>query len=152
PGVLVLSRMTGAAETMEEALRVNPHNIDGVAQTLHHALTLPAEDRLARMRALQQRERDHDVLTWCNQFLEAATTTPANLVPVGPDDFQRWIGRFARGWPLVVFLDYDGTLAEITRHPSEAHLSSGMREALAACSARVDTELVIVSGRAIGDV
>src|SRR5262249_34123254 len=71
PGVLVLSRMAGAAETMEEALRVNPYNVDGVAESLHRALTLPAEDRLARMRALQQRERDHDVLAWCRQFLEA---------------------------------------------------------------------------------
>ncbi len=151
PGVLVLSHMTGAAETMEEALRVNPHNIDGVAEALHLALTMPTEDRLARMRALQQRERDHDVIAWCDQFLEAAAT-PATLVPVGPEDFERWIGRFARGWPLVVFLDYDGTLAEIARRPSEAHLSTGMRAALSACAARADTELAIVSGRSIDDV
>src|SRR5204863_8093666 len=61
-------------------------------------------------------------------------------------------GRFAQGWPLVVFLDYDGTLAEIAPHPAEAQLSSGMREALAACATRGDTELVIMSGRALDDV
>jgi trehalose 6-phosphate synthase/phosphatase len=152
PGVLVLSRMAGAAETMEEALRVNPHNVDGVAEALHRALTLPAEDRLARMRALQKREREHDVLAWSEQFIAAAAAPASTLAPVRPEDFERWIGRFARGWPLVVFLDYDGTLAEIARHPAEAQLSTGMREALAACAARRDTDLVIVSGRALDDV
>ncbi|TMA33866.1 MAG: bifunctional alpha,alpha-trehalose-phosphate synthase (UDP-forming)/trehalose-phosphatase [Deltaproteobacteria bacterium] len=152
PGVLVLSQMTGAAETMEEALRVNPYNLDGVAETLHRALTLPAEDRLARMRALQKRERDQDVLAWCAKFLEAAGTPASTLAPVGAGDFERWIGRQTRGWPLVVFLDYDGTLAEIARRPSEAQLSASMREALAACAARGDTDLVIVSGRALADV
>lgn len=152
PGVLVLSRMTGAAETMEEALRVNPYNVDGVAEALHRALLLPAEDRLARMRALQQRERDHDVLAWCNQFLDAAAAPARTLAPVGPEDFERWIGPLARRWPLVVFLDYDGTLAEIAPHPTLARLSTSMRAALAACAARRDTELVIVSGRALGDV
>ncbi|HKA15555.1 MAG TPA: bifunctional alpha,alpha-trehalose-phosphate synthase (UDP-forming)/trehalose-phosphatase [Myxococcota bacterium] len=152
PGVLVLSRMAGAAETMEEALRVNPYHLDGVAETLHRALTLPAEDRLARMRALQKRERDHDVMAWCTQFLEAAGTPVSTIAPVGAEDFERWIGRPTRGWPLVVFLDYDGTLAEIARRPSEAQLSTGMRAALAACAARGDTDLVIVSGRSLVDV
>src|SRR5262249_39021771 len=102
---------------------------------------------------LQQRERDHDVLAWCEQFLAAATAPASTLAPVGPEDFERWIGRFARGWPLVVFLDYDGTLAEVARHPAEAQLSSSMREALSACAARGgDTELVILSGRALDDV
>jgi trehalose 6-phosphate synthase/phosphatase len=152
PGVLVLSRMAGAAETMDEALRVNPYNVDGVAEALHRALTLPDDDRIARMRALQKRERDHDVHRWCEEFIAAAGAPAITLAPVRPEDFERWIGRFARGWPLVVFLDYDGTLAEIARHPAEAQLSAGMREALAACAARKDTELVIVSGRALDDV
>jgi trehalose 6-phosphate synthase/phosphatase len=152
PGVLVLSRLAGAAETMEEALRVNPYNVDGVAEALHRALMLPAEDRLARMRALQQRERDHDVLAWCNQFLASAAAPRGALAPVGPEDFERWIGPLARRWPLVVFFDYDGTLAEIAPHPTLAQLSPSMREALATCAARSDTELVIVSGRALSDV
>jgi trehalose 6-phosphate synthase/phosphatase len=152
PGVLVLSRLAGASETMEEALRVNPYDVDGVAEALHRALVMPADDRLARMRALQQRERDHDVLTWCGQFLDAAAAPASTLAPVGPADFERWIGRLARRWPLVVFLDYDGTIAEIAPHPTQALLSAGMRTALAACAARRDTELAIVSGRSLADV
>jgi trehalose 6-phosphate synthase/phosphatase len=104
------------------------------------------------MRALQQRERSHDVLAWSRSFLEAASRPATTLVPVGADDFERWIGGFARGWPLAVFLDYDGTLAEISQHPAQARLSDSMRAALAACAARGDTDLVIVSGRALEDV
>ena len=91
-------------------------------------------------------------LAWCNQFLDAAAAPARTLAPVGPEDFERWIGPLARRWPLVVFLDYDGTLAEIAPHPTLARLSTSMRDALAACAARGDTELVIVSGRALGDV
>jgi trehalose 6-phosphate synthase/phosphatase len=40
PGVLILSRMAGAAETMREALLVNPYDIDENAEAIHRALTM----------------------------------------------------------------------------------------------------------------
>jgi len=72
PGVLVLSRMAGAAETMPEALRVNPYDIDNVAYALHRALTMPERERAERMNALRQRERDNDVHAWTRRFLDTA--------------------------------------------------------------------------------
>jgi trehalose 6-phosphate synthase len=43
-GVLVLSRFTGAAEELSDALQFNPYGIDEFAETLHRALTMPVED------------------------------------------------------------------------------------------------------------
>ena len=152
PGVLVLSRMAGAAERMPEALQVNPYNLDSVARRMHEALTMSPEERLTRMRALQLRERRNDVHMWMKSFLGAAERPQTGLGPLQPKDFERWLGDFIDGRRLAIFLDYDGTLAEIARHPSEALLGPRMREVLGACVKRRDTDVSIVSGRAVDDV
>jgi trehalose 6-phosphate synthase/phosphatase len=72
PGVLVLSELAGAAESMREALLVNPHDVDGTAEVVHTALGLAPEERAWRMRALRDRERQHDVHAWLADFLDAA--------------------------------------------------------------------------------
>jgi len=72
PGVLVLSQLAGAAETMREALRVNPYDLERTADQVHRALTMPTEERRSRMKTLQARERAHDVHAWVASFLEAA--------------------------------------------------------------------------------
>ena len=41
PGVLILSPFTGAGETMHEALIANPLEAYSLADTIHHALTMP---------------------------------------------------------------------------------------------------------------
>lgn len=72
PGVLVLSRLAGAAETMREALRVNPYDVEKTADTLHRALCMPLAERRQRMEALRERERRADVHGWVSDFLAAA--------------------------------------------------------------------------------
>lgn len=69
PGVLILSHMAGAAETMDEAIHVNPYNIAGTADALHRALSMPEEERRRRLDALQKREQRYNVHAWARQFL-----------------------------------------------------------------------------------
>jgi trehalose 6-phosphate synthase/phosphatase len=152
PGVLVLSRMAGAAETMHEALRVNPYNVDGMAENLHRALTMNREERGARMLALQQRERRYEVHRWVDAFLSSARARPAPMRPLTDADFASWLGEFLRDWPLALFLDYDGTLSPIADRPSEALLAPEMRELLATCARRPDSDVTVVSGRSLQDV
>jgi len=152
PGVLVLSRMAGASDTMQEALRVNPYNVDSVADVLHQALEMPHDQREARLRALQRREKRHDLAEWLEVFLAAANEPPDQMEPVREDDFEAWIGPFVGVRPLSVFLDFDGTLVPIASHPSMVQLSDGMRELLESCITRKDTDVTIVSGRSLGDI
>ncbi len=152
PGVLILSRMAGAAETMREALRLNPYNIESVAEALLRALEMPRDEREARMRALQRRERKHDLGEWLDHFISRASEPRRSMRPVAKDDFESWIGAFAGKHSLAVFLDFDGTLASIASHPSLVKIGDGMREALERCSTRDDTDLAIVSGRGLSDV
>jgi trehalose 6-phosphate synthase len=70
PGVLVLSRFCGAAETMLEALQVNPYDIDHTARTIHEALVMPTKERRRRSRALLEDVRTNTAQRWCDGFLE----------------------------------------------------------------------------------
>lgn len=151
-GVLVLSRLAGAAESMREALLVNPYNIDETADALHRALTMEEDERRSRMAALRKRERRGTVEVWLRDFLQAAAAEPAGLRLPTEQDFKRWLGGFLAGSRLALFLDYDGTLTPLCERPEQAVLSAEMREALSACASRPDTEVVIVSGRAIREV
>ncbi len=152
PGVLVLSRLAGAAETMREALQVNPYDTDSVALKLHQALTMPVADRRDRIAALQARERRRDVNQWLDGFLAAAREPRLRFRPTTEAEFDAWLGDYLRAHPLALFLDYDGTLAPIVRRPEEAAIPDATLEALRRCAARGDTDITVVSGRSIDDI
>ena len=152
PGVLILSELAGAADSMHEAIRVNPYDSDALAEALHQALVMDPEERTARMRALQRRERRGDVHAWLDTLLRVASSPPARFRPVQPADVAMWLEPHLAGVRAALFLDYDGTLAPIVRQPSEARMSDGMREALAASVKRDDTEVTVLSGRALADL
>jgi trehalose 6-phosphate synthase len=71
PGVLVLSRFAGAAAEMEEALVVNPYDVDGVADAIAQALAMPLAERKERWHALNRRLRRHDITAWRKKFIAA---------------------------------------------------------------------------------
>ena len=71
PGVLVLSKFAGAAEEMEEALMVNPYDVDDMAENLHAALQMPLGERIERQKALLQRIKRHDARHWQASFLDS---------------------------------------------------------------------------------
>lgn len=59
------------------------------------------------------------------------------------------MGRAAR---LLVFLDFDGTLAPLVDHPSQAAIPIATRDALAALSQVPGVLVAVISGRALDDV
>lgn len=71
PGVLVLSRFAGAAEELAGALLVNPLDVDGVAEALHGALTMPLDERIERWGSMMCHLRSNTVTVWRKQFLAA---------------------------------------------------------------------------------
>jgi trehalose 6-phosphate synthase len=77
PGVLILSKFAGAAEELEEALIVNPYNIDDMANAMQAALKMPLRERKRRHVALLDRIRKHDVRYWRKSFLKVLTACSA---------------------------------------------------------------------------
>jgi len=70
-GVLVLSEFAGAADELGSALLINPHDIQGLKDTITRALDMPPAEQGRRMRALRRRVREHDVEDWSQEFLSA---------------------------------------------------------------------------------
>ena len=68
-GVLLLSRFTGAARELHEALIVNPYHIEQSAQALQRALTMPEVEQRERMRSMRSVVRDFNVYRWAGHML-----------------------------------------------------------------------------------
>jgi len=69
PGVLVLSRFAGAARQLKGALLVNPYDIEGTANALARALSMPLEERQERWKLMMDQLLEFDVSRWCKDFL-----------------------------------------------------------------------------------
>jgi trehalose 6-phosphate synthase len=70
PGVLILSRFTGAAvEFKEGALLVNPYDPDSVAAAMARAIAMPVEERQRRHATLYAALLANDISTWGDRFL-----------------------------------------------------------------------------------
>lgn len=90
PGVLVLSRFAGAACELHEALIVNPHDPDEVADAISTACAMPASERRERWHGLMERLQRADIHAWRTDFLQALAsarrTAPATVQPVDAVD------------------------------------------------------------------
>lgn len=80
PGVLILSQFAGAAERMDAALLVNPHDVGGVADAISEAIAMSKEERIERWQALDTQTRNYDVTNWRRNFLDALETVGETTV------------------------------------------------------------------------
>jgi alpha,alpha-trehalose-phosphate synthase [UDP-forming] len=68
-GVLILSAFTGAARELSDALIVNPFAVDEMAEAIHQAVKMPAEERRSRMNRMRAVVAVHNVYRWAANIL-----------------------------------------------------------------------------------
>jgi trehalose 6-phosphate synthase len=83
PGVLVLSRFAGAAQQLDGALRINPHDADAMADAMDRALAMPLAERRERWQSMWAALSDRSPLAWGRGFV-AALLRASSIVAV-PD-------------------------------------------------------------------
>jgi trehalose 6-phosphate synthase len=81
PGVLVLSKFAGAANELETALQVNPHDIDGMARTIALALAMPLTERRIRWEAMMAKLHAGTIQQWFADFVDALQQRAASEKP-----------------------------------------------------------------------
>ena len=82
-GALVLSEFTGAWHELHQSFVCNPHDIEGLKQTILRALRTDDKERRRLMRALRRRVADNDVQRWADRFLTNLDTAPHKTGPKG---------------------------------------------------------------------
>jgi trehalose 6-phosphate synthase len=84
-GVLILSKFTGAAVELRDALVVNPYDIVGVAEAMHRGLEMSRSERRERMQRMRRQVMENNIYRWAANVLgalreirleEANTETP----------------------------------------------------------------------------
>jgi trehalose 6-phosphate synthase len=81
-GVLILSENTGAHEELGPwALSVNPFDLEAQAKAIEQAIEMPADERRARIEAIRDHVRSHDIGAWLETQLA---------------DLDEWSARAAR--------------------------------------------------------
>src|SRR5690606_33076274 len=84
-GVLVLSEFAGASDELKKALRINPHDIDGLKARILDAVNMPYREQQSRMRSLRKRVAEFDVQRWSREFLEALAEATRTRRGTGTD-------------------------------------------------------------------
>jgi trehalose 6-phosphate synthase len=70
-GALVLSKFTGAARELPDAILVNPFDIEEMAEGLYASLTMPPAEQERRMRRMRAQVDDHNIYRWAGMLLSA---------------------------------------------------------------------------------
>ena len=60
-----------AANELDTALIVNPHDIDGMARAIATALSMPLTERRMRYEAMMERLNGHTIQQWFAEFVDA---------------------------------------------------------------------------------
>jgi trehalose 6-phosphate synthase len=68
-GVLILSRFTGAARELAEALLVNPYSVDDMAQAIRLAITMSKKERQRRMSSLRAIVQESNIYSWAGDII-----------------------------------------------------------------------------------
>lgn len=162
---LVVSEFIGCSPSLSGAIRVNPWDIDAVAEALNSALTMSYTEKQLRHEKHYRYISSHDVAYWTRSFiqdLQRACKDHYNnrccgfglglgfrVVSLSPGfrkmRLERIVSAYRTANRRVIFLDYDGTLVpqtSINKSPT-AEVVSVLN---ALCSDPKNT-VFIVSGR-----
>jgi trehalose 6-phosphate synthase len=82
-GVLILSRFTGAARELRDAVLVNPYDIERTADAIRYALEMEPEERTARMQRLRKVVKEQNIYRWAANLIgdlcEVRVENPAGV-------------------------------------------------------------------------
>lgn len=73
-GMLVISKFTGAAKDLSQAIQVNPYDIEDSAKLLNTAFTMPAAEKKKRNIAMQEVLKENNIYKWGVDFIRQGSS------------------------------------------------------------------------------
>jgi len=68
-GVLILSRFTGAARDLRDAIIVNPYDIQATADAIAKAFEMEVVEMVDRMQRMRRSVKEHNVYWWAGSLI-----------------------------------------------------------------------------------
>jgi len=87
-GVLILSRFTGAARELRDALLVNPYDIDATADSMRQALAMDPDERKQRMQRMRKVIREHNIYRWAGSLIAELCEVRTDTTSKKPEEIQ----------------------------------------------------------------
>ncbi|GMH01624.1 hypothetical protein Nepgr_003463 [Nepenthes gracilis] len=143
---LVVSEFVGCSPSLSGAIRVNPWDIDAVAEALNLALTMPYPERRLRHEKHYRYVSSHDVAYWARSFVQDLVRACKDhynnrcwgfglglgfrVVSLSPSfrklGVDHIVSAYKRTSRRAIFLDYDNTVVpqtSINKFPSQEVIS-----------------------------
>eukprot|EP00249_Psilotum_nudum_P024224 c29125_g1_i7 orf=295-2883(-) len=144
--MLVVSEFIGCSPSLSGAIRVNPWNIDAVAEAMNMAITMPEAEKQMRHEKHYRYVSTHDVAYWARSFMGDLERTCKDhlkrrywgigfglsfkVVTLGPNfrklSPEHIASAYRRTACRAILLDYDGTMmpqTSINKTPSSEVLA-----------------------------
>ncbi|MBX0289219.1 bifunctional alpha,alpha-trehalose-phosphate synthase (UDP-forming)/trehalose-phosphatase [Hymenobacter sp. HSC-4F20] len=151
-GVLILSERAGAARELSDALIINPTDTGQLAEAMHDALVMPAEEQVHRMGAMRALVRQYNVFAWTKLFMDRLAYSKIKQLTLAtemltPEVSEQLADDFRAAGQRLLLLDYDGTLMPFHNLPQRAQPDQELQLLLQALTADPQNHVVIISGR-----
>jgi trehalose 6-phosphate synthase/phosphatase len=151
-GVLILSEMAGCARELNDAILVNPNNLDQIAEAIREALSLDRDAQVERNRLMRRRIESYTILRWAKDFiseLALARKTREELAARTLDEENRkgLLKSYRKAKRRLLLLDYDGSLVPFYMKPELAKPDPELLSLLQKLAEEPGNMTVIVSGR-----
>ena len=157
-GVLILSKMAGAASELGETLTVNPWSPHEIASTLETALNMSPSEQSDIMSILFNKISKNDIGYWSSSIISDLKSvvhddSQVSGVKILTNNEKESIkDRYRNASKALIALDYDGTLVEFSERLRSVKPDRALLETLRKLKESKNTELAIVSGRSKDDL
>ncbi len=150
-GMLIISETAGAASELSEAILINPNDEVQIAKGIQTALEMKKTDKIASNKIMHERVKRYNVEFWATEFMNRLSKiTIKDNLKIPKEEFldeQHIHEKFKKAKSRILFLDYDGTLADFQSTPMQAYPTKKLKSILQKLSHIKNTEIVIISGR-----
>ena len=149
-GVLILSEMAGASKELQDAMLVNPNDLDAVTKAIYDAVNMDPESQKARMVSMQETIKRYDIFQWVKVFMDRLKVVKEKQAEfqskeMDEETIAELESYFQQAKKPILFLDYDGTLIDFKDRPENAQPDEELKSLITGLAKKA--KVVIISGR-----
>ncbi len=151
-GVLILSEHAGAAVELNEAILINPTDVEETSDAINKALCMPENEKESKILKMQNRLSRYNVFTWTTDFFNQVDDVKKEQIHMqvkfmDNNSLKSLQVKYKDAHNRLLLIDYDGTLTPIAKLPEMAVLDIRTKNILKLIISDTRNKVAIISGR-----